>query len=74
VPDHMSPLILTSALVDLLIESLEQPETAGLANARLHTDLRALRARLEVELEARSGRKRLHMADPPLGPSVATED
>jgi len=70
----MSPLILTSALVDLLIESLEQPETAGLVNPRLQTDLRALRARLEVELEARSGRNRLHMADPPRGPSVAAED
>ena len=61
-PDHLSPLILTSALVDLLIESLGQPETAGLAGAGLDADLRALRARLEVELEAQSSRRGLHPA------------
>jgi hypothetical protein len=70
----MSPLILTSALVDLLIESLEQPETADLVSARLTTDLRELRARLEVELEASASRKLLHMADPPPDSSVAAED
>jgi hypothetical protein len=61
-PDHMSPLILTTALVDLLIESLEQPETAGLAGECLDADLRALRARLEAELAVQSSRRGLHPA------------
>ncbi len=74
VPDRLPPLILTSAVVSLLIDSLDQPETRGLVNTRFSADLRGLQARLEVELAAVASRKHMRLADRRAVPSMATDD
>jgi hypothetical protein len=69
-PNH--PLILTSALLSLLLDSLEQPELKDLVDERFSADLRDLQARLEVQLAA--GRPtRLQLAGPPGEPMLAAE-
>jgi hypothetical protein len=61
----MSPRILVAALATLLADALDQAETWHLANGHFAADLRALRARVERELETHSGRRRLRLADDP---------
>jgi hypothetical protein len=63
VPDQIPPRILVAALVTLLTEALEHDETRHLTNDRLNADLRGLRTRVERELDERSGRRRLPVAD-----------
>ena len=64
-PDPMPPRILVAALVTLLADALEHDETRHLTSDRFKSDLGRLRARVEDELEARSGRRRLRVADEP---------
>ena len=61
----MSPRILVAALAILLADALEHAETRHLTNERLDAELAALRARVEGELETRSGRRRLRLAEEP---------
>lgn len=63
VSDGVSPLILLAAVANLLAQEIERSEHQQLANERFKTDLRAFITRVEAELEARAGRKHLHLAE-----------
>jgi len=57
VSDQVPPRMLVAALVTLLADALDHEETRHLANDRLRADLRGLGARVQAELEERSGRR-----------------
>ena len=63
VSDGVSPLILLAAVANLLAQEIERPEHQHLTNERFKTDLRAFVTRVETELDARAGRRHLHLAD-----------
>ena len=61
--EEVSPLILLAAVSNLLVQEIGRTEHQHLASERFKTDLRAFTARVEVELDARSSRRYLHLAD-----------
>ena len=60
----VSPRVFVAALLDLLADALDRDETRHLTNDRFDTDLRAMRARVESELEAFGGPGRLRLVEP----------
>lgn len=71
-PEPISPYVLTSALLSLLSNALEQDEMHHLASDRFRADLRGLQARVAGELDQRTGRTRLRLAVDPS--ELATDD
>jgi hypothetical protein len=72
VSEGVSPLILLAAVSNLLAQEIERSEHQHLANARFKADLRGFIARIEAELDARSNRRHLHLANE--DDSVMTND
>jgi hypothetical protein len=62
---QMPPRILVAALTTLLADALGAEETRHLIDDRFLADLSALRARVEAELDALAGERRLRLAEPP---------
>lgn len=71
VSPHAS-LVRLAAFVNLLLEEIERSEHQHLTTERFKTDVRALAARVEAELDAASKQARLHLAEE--GGSVVTDD
>jgi hypothetical protein len=69
--DSIFPHIRVAALTTLLISALEDEEAMHLGNNRLRTDLQALQARAEAQLEAVS--RRLRLVDDADGSVVADD-
>jgi hypothetical protein len=61
----MSSRILVAALVAVLSDALEQDDTRHLASDEFRAGLRELGGRVEAELEAHAGARRLRLADDP---------
>ena len=62
--DQAQELILLAALSQLLVQEIERSDTPELATEDLKAGLRAFATRVEAELDATAGRKRLRLADP----------
>jgi hypothetical protein len=64
VADQAQRLILLAALSQLLVQEIERSDKQELATDGLKAELRAFASRVEAELDATAGRKRLRLADP----------
>ena len=57
-PDKIAPLIGVAAVTDMLLQWLGQPGADDLASEELLADLRALRDRIELRLQAAADARR----------------
>jgi len=64
VSNAIPPRVFVVALLDLLAGALDRDETRHLTNHRFDGDLRAIRARVESELEDFGGGGRLRLVEP----------